>query len=277
MLETPQQRVNATHDAGPGLPRKGTVSAVRHAVEVLTALSQTGGPLGVSALARLVGRHKSTVSRILATLEETSLVERDQATGQYRLGLGLVALAGPLLRNLDVRKVARPLLEELARSCGETASLSLWDGQAAVIVEQILGNRAIAHVALPGRRVPAHCTAAGKVLLAHCPKVEREAVFAEGLKSYTPHSVTEPDALRRELERLRRDGYALNDQEYEAESCGAASPVYDRHGEVVAAVTVAVPKHRFGAASRHILFEHVRRAAAEASRHLGYREGPGDH
>ncbi|MCE2482848.1 MAG: DUF3179 domain-containing protein [Alphaproteobacteria bacterium] len=161
-------------------------------------------------------------------------------------------------------------------SCGETVSLSLWDGRAAVIVEQILGNRAIAHVALPGRRVPAHCTAAGKVLLAHCPKVEREAVFAEGLKSYTPQSVTEPNALRRELERLRQVGYALNDQEYEAESCGAASPLYDRHGEVVAAVTVAVPKHRFGAAARRILFEQVRRAAAEASRNLGYREGPGD-
>ena len=272
MLETPRQRVNATHDAGSGFPRKGTVNAVRHAVEVLTALSGAGGTLGVSALARHVGLHKSTVSRILATLEEASLVEREQATGQFRLGVGLVALAGPLLRDLDVRRVARPLLEELARNFGETVSLSLWDGRAAVNVEQVLGNRAVAHVSVPGRRVPAHCTAAGKVLLAHCPEAEREAVFADGLEAYGPHTVTDPDALRRELDQLRRDGYALNDEEFEAESCGTASPVLDRHGDLVAAVTVAVPKHRFGAAARRTLSEQVRRAAAQTSRNLGYRE-----
>lgn len=246
------------------------VAAVHHAIALLKALPPDGRAIGVSELARRIGLHKSTVSRLVATLSRHDFVERQNGNGGVQLGMGLVAVVSPLFGRLDVSRIAKPILDTIAAETGETANLALWRGTEAVMADQTLGSRAVVHYAWPGKCVPAHTTAAGKAFLAHLPPDALDKILAGGLKHYTPFSITDPAELRRELETVRRRGFAVNDEENELESCGVASVVRDFRGEVCAVLTVAGPKHRFEPSQRDAIATVVLRSAGELSRRLGH-------
>jgi DNA-binding IclR family transcriptional regulator len=247
----------------------GGIASVLSAIAVLKALPADCTHVGVNALARQLGMHKSKVSRLLATLERHEFVQREPQGGKVSLGLGLIALASPLLRRLDVAKVAKPVLNAIADETGETAFIALWCGQEAVMVEQTVGTRAVVHYSWPGKAVPAHTTAAGKVFLAFLAPEALDRALQGRLARLTPHTITDPAALREELARVAAYGYAANDEENELESCGIAAPVRDFRGEVAAALTLAIPKHRFAAQLETVPLAVVR-AAAEVSRRLGW-------
>src|SRR3712207_1886402 len=224
---------NAQHPAEqPGEPPR--IAAVQHAIAVLGAFSAAEPLLGVNEIARRGGLHKSTVSRILATLQDAHLVERDAASGRFTLGAGIVALAGPLLANLNVRDVAQPYLQQLARDTAESVSLSIWNHGEAVNVEQVLGPGLIQHIAPVGRRNPAHCTATGKTFLAYAPPDEVRAVLARGFPRFTERTIVDADALLADLELVRARGYAVNDRELADNLIAVAAPVRDHRGRVVA-------------------------------------------
>lgn len=246
------------------------VGAVTHAITLMKALPANGETIGVNELARRVGLHKSTVSRLLSTLGEHEFIERNAETGHINLGIGLLAMVSPLLGRLDVVKAAKPILDIVAEETGETASLALWGGHEAVMVEQTLGARAVMHYAWPGKCVPAHTTAVGKVFLAHLPPASLEKVLAAGLKRHTSFSITDPAQLKRELQHIRACGFADNDQENELESCGIASIVRNFLGDAAAALTVSVPKHRFEPHLKEAIIASVLRGAEKLSRRLGY-------
>jgi DNA-binding IclR family transcriptional regulator len=251
------------------------VAAVTHAITLLKALPTNGETIGVNELARRVGLHKSTVSRLLSTLGEHEFVERHPDNGSINLGIGLLAMVSPLLGRLDAVKAAKPILDIVAEETGETASLALWSGHEAVMMEQTLGARAVMHYAWPGKCVPAHTTAVGKVFLAHLPPAALDKVLTAGLKRHTSFSITDPARLRRELERIRARGFADNDQENELESCGIASIIRNFRGEPAAALTVAVPKHRFEPHQKKVIIASVLAGAEKLSRRLGFAtEGP---
>ena len=250
---------------------KSGVAAVHHAIALLKALPSNGASIGVNEVARRIGLHKSTVSRLVTTLGQHDFVARNTEGNGITLGMGLIALASPLLGKLDASKLAKPLLDLVARETGETCILALWSGTEAVMAEQTLGSRAVVHYAWPGKCVPAHTTAAGKVFIAHLPSA-LENVIARGLPRQTRFSVTDPARLRRELVQIRSRGYAVNDQENELESCGVAAIVRNLRGEPCAALTVAVPKHRFRPDQREAIADVVTRAARDLSRRLGYTD-----
>ncbi|MCC7280782.1 MAG: IclR family transcriptional regulator [Acetobacteraceae bacterium] len=262
--------------AQPGVPRAtraGGIAAVQSALAVLKALPADGTTIGVNELARRLGLHKSKVSRLLATMQPHDFVQRDAETGQVSLGLGLVLLASPLLGRLDIAKLARPSLNAIARETGETALLAQWCGREVVMVDQTIGTRAIVHYSWPGKSVLAHATAAGKVLLAFLSPDERERALAAPLVRRTRFTITDPRRLRSELARVARLGFAQNDEEHELESCGVAAPVRNFRGEVVAAVTLALPKTRFDPQAARVRGA-VARAAEEVSRRLGWSPEP---
>ena len=219
-----------TGTAPDGRRLTGSVSTVEHAIAVLQALSTKDTAPGVNEIARRIGLHKSTVSRILATLERHGFVERNADNGRIALGMGLVTLVSPLLANLDVVKAGRPILDRLAAEIGETVSLSIWSGNEMVMVEQTLGASTVAHIARHGGRVPGHCTAGGKAFLANLPNDELEAFLRGELAQYTRNTITDPEALRRQLHDIRTKGYAINDQEHDLESCGVAACVRNARG-----------------------------------------------
>lgn len=248
-----------------------SIRAIRHAVAVLRTFSVAEPVLGVTEIARRVGVHKSTVSRILSTLEDAGLVERDAGTGRYSIGGGIVGLAAPLLATLDVRQVAAPYLEDLAKASGETVSLSVWAGLEAVVVQQVVGPGAVQYFAPVGRRNPAHATATGKALLASLPESSVSKVIERGLARLTDKTIVSRKELLEELARIRKVGYAVADGEYDPELSTVAAVVRDSRHDAVAVVAASAPSYRFTRDHRRRLIELVTAAATRLSGRLGYR------
>jgi len=266
--------VDRTRTAKPGprseaVPRRETIGAVDHAVGLLRCLSEAGEPLGVNDVARRIGVHKSTVSRLAATLEKARLVQREAATGRLSLGMGLVALAGPLLAGLGVRDLVRPLLVRLAETTGETVSFCIWDGTDAVSIEQVPGSNSVRAFATPGHRDPGHATASGKALLAHLGAKAIADYCSRPLHRFTERTIVNPDALMQELAQVRSRGHALNTGELEGDIGAVSAVVFERPADVAGVITATVPMYRFGRERREELAESVMRAAAELSSMLG--------
>ncbi len=208
---------------------------------ILDALAE-GGELGTNELARRIGATPSTVSRQLGTLVASGLVEHVPATGRYRLGIRVVRLANAVLAGLDVRAVARPHLEELVRTTGETATLSVPGEEDAVTVDFVPSAHYVRHVTQLGRPSVAHATSAGKVMLAFTDR----SVPRPPLPAFTPRTITDPAALAREIERVRRQGYAAAIEEREPGLAAVAAPVFGSVGELAGIVALQGPTARFG-------------------------------
>jgi len=254
--------------------RSGTVRSVEKAMAILYAFSHDEPELGVMELSRRLSLHKSTISRLLMTLEQGGLVERNLDTGCYRLGVELIALAGHVVQHADLRGIARPRLEALAEECRETANLViLHQGEAMNIEQFVPADRQIKDVGWVGRRTPLHATSTGKVLLAYLPDGERERVIEQlELTRFTEHTIVERERLRRELGQVRHRGYALGMEELEIGLNSVAAPVRDHAGMVCAAVSISGPAYRLTRELIPDLTSHVLEAAAHISRSLGWTE-----
>jgi DNA-binding IclR family transcriptional regulator len=235
--------------------RPEPVAALRNGVRVLKAFSVAEPVLGVTEIARRLGLSPSTVYRALTTLADEGLVERDPDSDRYRLSVGVVALAGPLLANLDIRDVARPYLEHLALACRESVNLGVWNRVEAINIEQVPGPGVIKHLAPLGRR--------------NQPRDVHE-VLDRGLQRFTERTIVDPAVLREELARVRGEGYALNDEELLPELVAVAAPVFDHRGRVVAAVSISAPSFHVPVERVAFFAALVKDAAGEISRRMGY-------
>jgi DNA-binding IclR family transcriptional regulator len=260
--ETPKK------SAAASAPRRETIGAVEHAIDLLRCLSEATSAVGVNDIARRIGLHKSSVSRIAKTLENVQLIERDSATGRLSLGVGIVTLAAPALARFQVRDVIRPLLSRLAAQTGETFSFSVWDGREAVSIEQAPGSNAVRAFSTPGHRNPGHATAAGKVLLAHMGEAAIEEYCAKPLHRFTERTITDARSLKAELARCRKQLCAINTGEFECDVGAVSAIVFDRQSRVFGAVTATAPLYRFAQTRRTELAKAVVQCAAELSGRL---------
>ncbi len=246
------------------------VRSVDRAAALLLALGECRGEAGVTELARRLGLHKSTASRLLATLEKRGLVEQDDETGRYRLGLVVIRLAERAERTLDLRAIAMPELDRLARATRETTGLGIpTEGEKILTVAQADGPNLVAMGDWTGRSVPMHSVAAGKVLLAAMPEREILRLVRRGLDRYTDRTITQLEPLLEELARIRRRGYATAFGEFEAGMNAVAAPVFDARGQVSAAVDVWGPAFRITPPRMPELVQQVRESAAAVSVRLG--------
>ena len=220
-------------------------------IDILTALgepeSTRDGGLGVVRIAQIVGREKSQVSRALRTLDQAGLVERDEATREYRLGWRLFALA---VRGADQRllALAPPVLHDLVAALGETAHLSVRDGDAVVTLLTEPSPSVVRAIEWTGRAVPAHCTSAGRALLLDHDERSLRALLGDGeLPAPGPEAPRDIGELARRIATARALGYAAIDGEFEDGHTGVAAPVRDFRGGVVAALNVSGPQFRLGA------------------------------
>jgi len=222
-----------------------SVQSVDRAIAILKSFSLERPERSVVELSRELGLHKSTVSRLIRTLEHGGLLSRDPDTKRYRLGLDLIGLAAQVTSYMDVRGVARPALRQLAQDCQETVNLVVLDAGQVINLEQFVPpDRQVKDIGRVGRRLWPHCTAAGKVLLAHLLPAELDRVLPGELVSFTPYTITSPIVLREELVRVRDQGYALAREELEEGLNALASPIFDHGGQVVAAASVSGPAYR---------------------------------
>jgi IclR family acetate operon transcriptional repressor len=224
-----------------GQPAFRLVGAVQRAFSVLDALAEADTELGTNEIARRTGINASSVSRLLATLVAGGLVEHVSESGRYRLGLRLLQLGNVVLARLDLRQIARPHLQALVETTGETATLSAPGERDAVTVDFVQSPSSVQGVARLGRPSIAHATATGKVLLAFGPG----PLPSGQLKTYTGRTITQRAALADELSAVRGRGYAYNYGEREDDLHAIAAPVWGSRSELAAIIGVQGPASRF--------------------------------
>jgi len=219
-----------------------------------------------------LGVTKATASRLVSTLAGHGLVEQNPATDKYRLGFGLVRLAGAAVAGLDLVRQARPVLQDLAERTEETVNLAVLDGDVAVNIDQIAAPRLVVNVNWVGKRTPLHCTSNGKVLLGGLPDDERDRLLREPLERLTRATIVDADLLRAQLLEASVRGYATTIEELEVGLNAVAAPVRGADGDVRAAVSVAGPAYRMTPARMPEFGAMVRQAGEEVSRRMGYVE-----
>lgn len=221
------------------------LQSVDNALHILESFSEDGPELGVSEIGKRLGLGKSTVHRLLMTLERRGFVEQNPATSKYRLGIKIVHLGAGVLRQMNIIKECRPYIEELSRITGESSHLAFYSGGEITFVDKVTGSNPAKMGSTIGLKLPSYCTATGKVLLAHLPEAEKEDHLARfNLQRFTPNTIDNIEDLRLELLQIRSRGYAEDQQESEEGLVCFAAPVRNITGEVVAAISVS------GAASR---------------------------
>jgi DNA-binding IclR family transcriptional regulator len=245
------------------------VRSVDRAAALLLALGECPAEAGVSELARRLGLHKSTASRLLATLERRGLVEQDEESGKYRLGLVVIRLAERAERTLDLRTIALPELERLARVTRETVTLGIVKADACLTVAQVDGPNMVACPDWTGRTTPLHCVASGKVLLAAMAERDVLRIARPGLPARTERTITGLEALLEELARIRRRGFATAFSEWIEGTNGVAVPVADARGRVIASIGVWGPAFRVTAGRVAEIVTSTREAAAAVTVRLG--------
>lgn len=249
----------------------GGLQSVSRALRALELIAEAG-ELGVTELGRRLDVHKATASRLISTLAERGLVERDPASERYRLGFGLIRLAGAAIAGLDLVRTAHPILEDLAERTRETVTLGVLSGGDVVYVDQVAGTHSIVSVSWVGRGTPLHCTSNGKVLLAWMDEDGRERLLAAPLARLTDSTIVDTNVLRTQLQEVRTRGYAQTLEELEEGLNAVAAPVRQADGQVVASLSVSGPAFRI----RPLDLPRVGRLAVEAassiSRRLGHVE-----
>ena len=250
----------------------GRLSSVRNAARLLKEFSGVDRQLGVTELSARLGLGKSTVHRLLATLAEERLLERDDASGRYRLGLSMYELGAVVTAHVDLHEAAMPALVSLRQRTGETVQVAVLDGLEAVYVERMDSQHTLRIFSRIGHRLPAHATSSGKVLLAGLPAQTLDARLRQWRPvAMTPHTITDEQALRAELRLVAKRGWAENIEEGELGVASVGAPIRGIDGSVSAAISVVGPVTRVKRASLRGFCGAVVEAADAISARLGYR------
>jgi IclR family acetate operon transcriptional repressor len=252
-------------------PRENRVQSVVRALDLLEALMDRE-EVGLVELAERTGLQPSTAHRLLATLARRGYVFQNRATGRYLLSYRVLELAGHVQRRTArLRAAARPYLERARKVSGETANLVVLNEHDEIVyVDQVEGPRAMRMFMETGRSVPAHSAGAGKALLAaRAPEALERLREQEPLRAFTPRTLTTTADLLRDLARIRRRGFSIDNEEHEVGVTCVAAPVHDHTGEAVAAISVSGPTPRMRATGLAELGELLVILTDELSAELG--------
>ena len=248
------------------------VQVLDRALAVLDALANSSAECGLAELCIALRLHKSTLHRLLMVLEQHRLVDKNLETGRYRLGLKLFELGSKAIAALDLRELARPYMIRLQGETQETVNLGVLDQGDVLYVAKIDSGRTLRMAARVGHRYPAYCTALGKAMLAGLLEHEVDAIAQQsGLKRKTPTTITTIEALKADLSRTRKRGYAIDNEENEEGARCVGAAIWDHRSRPQAAISVSAPAVRMGGQKMEAAAEAVMRVAHEVSRELGYR------
>lgn len=221
------------------------VQALDRALDIIEKLVQAENGLGVTELSNSTGLHKSTVYRLLATLNYRGYVKKDSMTNRYKVGLKLFEIGSFVLNNLDLRKQVRPYLKKLRKETKETTHLGILDQNEVVYIDKEETSEAIRMYSKIGRRVAAHCTSLGKILLAFSSAELVNRVIKEGgLSVYTENTITDPVEFKEHLNKVKKQGYAIDNEEQEEGIRCIGGPIFDYKGDIIAAFSIAGPTIR---------------------------------
>ena len=249
------------------------INSILRASAILKSFAGEQTHLRISELARRLGLDRSTTYRILLSLEKCGLVEKDEKTGEYALGLAAFELGNAYLRRMDFIQLSKPVMAELAQKVQETVHLAVLSDTEIFYVDKAESPRALGVMSKIGQRGPLHCTALGKVLLAYHPEEEQMKIIRKiKLLPYTPKTITSRQRLLEELKVVRKQGYALDHREIEEDVECIGAPIRDHRGNVIAALSISGPQKKINTTGEKQFVSSVVEATALISSKLGYRE-----
>jgi DNA-binding IclR family transcriptional regulator len=246
------------------------VQALDRAFAVLDLLGESETPLGLAQVASSLQLHKSTAHRFLMVLEHHRMVERT-SIGKFRLGLRLFDLGNRAIEQYDLRDRAQPHLRRLVAETEETAHLCILEAARVIYIDKIEPARSVRMITRIGASNPVHCTSVGKAILAFLPE-ERAAEVVRRIRfeRFTHRTITTAEALRAEMEKTRRRGYAVDDEEFEEGLRCIAVPLLDAQRQPVAAVSVSGPSFRVTAQKLPSIANHLLQCVRGISVDMGY-------
>ena len=215
------------------------MSSVQRVVSLMETMLETDGDISIRELAQRTGVPKSTVQRLLNSLETSGWVDQDEKTQNYHIALRFLSFADAWRLKLELTRQARRVMNEQCAQTHQTILLLVQEGVQGICLHKVEPERTIKLVAEVGKAFPLYAAACGKILLAFAPPSFQEEILSSPLKSYTPKTITDPSALREEIRKIRREGCAISFEEMTLGAAEIAVPLLNAQGDLVAALSIA--------------------------------------
>jgi DNA-binding IclR family transcriptional regulator len=247
------------------------IGSVQRALDILNLFEGSRTELGNNEIARMLGMDPSTAAGLVYTLKLNNYLDQNPESRKYRLGMKLAERASVLMDQIDLRKVATPTLEKVRRWSGESVNLAIRDHDDVVYIERLFGQQSLGIRSELGKRARLHSTALGKAILANMRAEECQTILSGyEFTPITPKTITNQEDFTAELERVRDEGFAVDEEENELGGRCLAAAIFDASGRPVAALSISVPIQRLPRERIPSYGMRIREAALEISRNLGY-------
>lgn len=251
---------------------RNSVQSIERAFDIMEAVAVEQNGLGITEIAERTGLHKSTAFRIVSTMIERGYLMKTEA-GKYKIGLKCIEVASCFITGLELQTEARPYVSEMASHLGLTSYLGILDGDKVLYVERIDTVSPARLFVNIGQKVNAYCSSLGKCLLSIFSREQVNEIMKDcSFIKFTPKTISGLDALHRELAKVRRNGWAMDDGEFEKNHRCIGAPVYDYRGDIIAAVSASGDKHVIPDDRIEEISEYVMKTASEISKAMGYIE-----
>ncbi|WP_017727518.1 IclR family transcriptional regulator [Halalkalibacterium ligniniphilum] len=221
------------------------LSSVHNAIRILKEFSPDNKELGITQLSHELNLAKSTVFRLMNTLCETNLVQKNPKTQKYRLGIGAFELGFLFYHTTEIRHVSNPIMERLVESTRKVARLAVYDRGGVVYLSKTIPRDDYGTISKTGNRVPCYCTAAGKILLAYQCEDEINRVLEKPRKRFTTNTITSENEILTQIKKARECGYATTNEELRVGISSVAVPVFDDFGQMIASLSLTGLKNQF--------------------------------
>ncbi len=217
-----------------------SVQSIDRTFDIIELLSREPRSIPMTEIGRRLDLHKSTVHRLLTTLRKRGYVEKEEETGNYKLGLGFVELASLYLNSLELKTEAIPFLNQLTKATGQTTFLAIMDEAEVVYMDKVETYHSLRRYTIIGKRLPMHTTSLGKAMLSGLKDSEIEALYPDRkLQLITKKTIPTFDILMKEIKQIRERGWAIDDEENEKGTRCVGAPIYDYRDRVIAAISLA--------------------------------------
>jgi len=248
------------------------IQVLDRALAVMDILAKDGPDQTLVELSEKLKLHKSTTHRLLMVLEQQKIVEKNTASGRYRLGLKLFELGKKAITHFDPRNRARRYLEQLVYETGETVHLCVLDDTEVVYLDKVEPERTVRMACTVGKRNPAYCTSVGKAILAYLTEIEVDSILRRHvMKPLTANTITTVFEMKAELEKIRQLGYSMDNEEIEEGVRCVGCVVRGPEGEPIAAISISGLSFRVTLEKTPMLAKHVMAAAASISEQFGFK------
>lgn len=252
---------------------KDIVQSVDRALSIIEVLSDYEEGIGITDLSLKIDLHKSTVHRLLVTLINKGYVEQNPNTNKYKLTLKLFELGSKSIEKMDLRSVAKPYLQQLMELTNEVVHLVIKEGTDIIYIDKVESNNKIRMHSRIGTKSPMYCTSVGKAIMAHLPEVEVERIWKNSdIKRFTEYTITDLDIMKKNLEEIRKNGYALDEEENELGIRCIGAPIFDHTGNVCGAISISGPTIRVTKEKIDLFKNYILTISKNISKELGYRK-----